>query len=120
MSKESSHCRVASCSRRATRVHTEGTGRLCEAHYQRVLRVGDVMADKPLREQRRGFNIYKDGRRKECKAKACKRPARSRGYCHMHWKRKVRNNGTAYDAIPAGTLNSHKARVRLAEFQKGL
>ena len=76
------------------------------------MRTGDVMADRPIIEKKRGGNLNADGTRKVCCLTGCGRPASSRGFCHLHWKRLKRNDGIPYGNVPVGGLTDYKADVR--------
>lgn len=95
-----SECSVESCPRVA-----EGRG-WCHAHLLRFLRLGDVMADRPI------------GRRRNhaCEAEGCDRQALSNGLCRSHRNRQrksgdVRANDPI-DNVRGGTgYVSHGYRI---------
>ncbi len=51
--------------------------RLCSGHYQRLLRLGTTLPDRPLGERPAW----------ECAVEGCGAPAKKRGWCDAHWKR---------------------------------
>lgn len=110
------YCRVEGCTRK---IAHKSWGRnkvgLCDAHYQRLKRTGNVQAHIPIIEKHRGCNLNSNGLRKKCKLTDCHRPASSRGFCHMHWKRIKRNDGIPYGHVPIGELNTYKAEARARE-----
>ena len=63
---------------------------LCEPHYRRVQRHGDVFADLPIGRARR-----------TCSVPDCGRPCDGRGLCHGHYQRWQRT-GDVEEDIPLG------------------
>lgn len=55
---------------------------LCELHYRRLLRAGDVRADEPP---------LGTAPPAECAAADCRLPAEARGWCHGHYQRVLRH-----------------------------
>ncbi len=77
-------CSIESCDRNAY------SRELCQPHYKRFQRHGDVFADLPIgRVQRR------------CAVATCELPADGRGLCHGHYKR-WRRNGDVEEDVPLG------------------
>lgn len=77
-------CSVAGCQR------PHYANGICLAHYQRMYRHGEVMADRPIIEKRRRcWRVPKDAR---CRSPVCDRPVRARGLCEAHYKRLMRTN----------------------------
>lgn len=75
-------CCIDSCERNAY------ARELCQPHYKRLRRHGDVFADLPIgRPQRR------------CSVPACELPADGRGLCHGHYQRWKRT-GDVQEEIP--------------------
>lgn len=75
-------CTVQSCGRR------HYSGGLCEMHYRRRLRTGDVRAGEP----RRG-----DGPPTTCAVAGCEQPVDARGWCHGHHQRWLRDGDVKAD-----------------------
>jgi hypothetical protein len=77
-------CSIESCDRNVY------SRELCQPHYKRLRRHGDVFADLPIgRAQRR------------CSVQDCAQPADGRGLCHGHYQR-WRRTGDVQEAIPLG------------------
>lgn len=110
--KKLERCTVDGCDRMADMrgwgANPEG---LCAAHWQRLARTGDVMADKPIQEKYRGINRNEDGSQKTCKTKGCCELAVVRGYCGMHWKR-IKRYGTDYANVASWKLRTYLKRAR--------
>lgn len=77
-------CSLESCDRNVY------TRELCEPHYRRLKRHGDVFADLPIGRSRR-----------ECSVPLCDKPADGRGLCHGHYQRWQRT-GDVQEDIPLG------------------
>lgn len=71
-------CSVFDCGRP---LETKG---LCNAHYMRFWKTGDVKAHKPIAD----YNHP----RPSCKADKCERLSRSKGFCRMHYGRIKRDS----------------------------
>src|SRR5690606_10858604 len=70
-----SPCSVPGCDRP---VKARG---LCNGHYQRWLKEGDVLADVPLGELKTRREPA------QCSVPGCDRPVRARGLCNGHYQR---------------------------------
>lgn len=66
---------------------------LCSAHYQRLIRHGDVRADIPLQSK------SSIGSSPECSLDGCDRRAKAKGLCDPHYSR-VRRNGLPSNEDP--------------------
>lgn len=77
-------CAVAACDR-----HVDTAG-YCRAHYSRLQKKGDVLADVPIvrRDKNRG-----------CAVDGCKRPHKGHGLCRVHLMR-LKNHGDVQAALP--------------------
>ena len=83
---------------------------LCNSHYKRKQRTGDVQADKPIGE--RPVEI--------CSVEGCENKATERGWCHSHYLRWVRlgdvladrplGRRVNYGCVVPGCPNEAKAR----------
>lgn len=82
-------CSVEICHRPA---HRAG---LCNAHYQRLLKHGDVRADQPVLARTGGA----------CRVDGCSKPLAARGCCSTHYYRLRKFGSTALpDRQPARTI----------------
>jgi hypothetical protein len=79
-------CSIDGCDR------TTYTRGLCEPHYRRLLRTGDVSADVPI-----GANSEPT----VCAVAGCDRPVATRGWCHGHYLRWYRS-GDVNGSRPLG------------------
>lgn len=75
-------CKVEGCDR------IVAYKKLCDAHYQRWKRTGDVMADVPINLRVRNCRRHPVGLK--CKSPVCNRPVYSKGLCESHYKRQLR------------------------------
>jgi hypothetical protein len=81
-------CEIAGCPNLA-RVRKGG---LCSAHYERLRRTGDVMADRPVKQHRSA-----------CTAHGCERRHYANGYCTLHGDR-LRRTGRVDAGTPSRIL----------------
>ena len=77
-------CSIESCDRNAY------ARELCQPHYKRLRRHGDVFADLPIGRVQR-----------VCSVAICSQPADGRGLCHGHYQRWQRT-GDAQEDVPLG------------------
>lgn len=80
-------CSVPACGRRADYVTPKV---LCQTHYVRLTRGGDLQEDRPV--GKRG-PVSRDG----CEVGGCTSPHYAKGYCNRHWRedraRRLREEG---------------------------
>lgn len=95
MRKEKVNCSVATCSRVSL---SKG---LCAAHYARLKRNGDVMADKPLRSASRKLSVATKGL---CHVESCNNEERQTGLCMGHYSR-LRRYGDVREGKPLQKKN---------------
>lgn len=77
-------CSIESCDRNAY------ARELCQPHYRRLRRHGDVFADLPIGRVQR-----------VCSVALCSQPADGRGLCHGHYQRWQRT-GDVQEDVPLG------------------
>lgn len=72
----------------------------CNAHYQRLMRVGDVMPDKPLQQVIRVAHKYPEG--SICQVDGCGRRMAAKNFCASHYRNYLLGYNTER---PIKTLN---------------
>lgn len=94
-----STCSVVNCDRK---VRARG---ICEGHYTRLRKKGDVLAHVPLKKKNKGL---------KCAVDLCVADARCLGYCEAHYQR-LRNHGSLSEGVPVKAVRAVDAGDGLRE-----